>query len=200
MSSAHPSLLSSVLIEQPQPLADAGGIADGSCCWCLICSNHSPSPCLHASIHGAWDHGIIATRASACFVGSSCVESSVLLWLAPMGVIRICYFFSVLISGVAQPEEGYSREQLQPLTKFRQQHRRTVDGRLCAAAFVQDRWAVCALEASRFPSVELPGKHTLVAQKQRIHQANREGLGVTSRRRCSFSVPRLSGSWLWWRW
>ena len=35
----------------------------------------------------------------------------------------------------------YQREQLQPLTKFRQQHRRTVDGRLCAAAFVQDRHA-----------------------------------------------------------
>ena len=101
-----------------------------------------------------------------------------------MGVIRICYFFSVLISGVAQPEEGYSREQLQPLTKFRQQHRRTVDGRLCVAAFVQDRWAVCALEASRFPSVELPGKHTLVAQNSesiwRIGKALvlRRGAGV----------------------
>ena len=35
----------------------------------------------------------------------------------------------------------YNREVLQPLTKFRQQHRRTVDGRLCAAAFVQSRKA-----------------------------------------------------------
>merc|ERR1711862_224035 len=34
---------------------------------------------------------------------------------------------------------GYSREQLLPLTKFRQQHRRTIDGRLCSAAFVQNR-------------------------------------------------------------
>ncbi|CAJ1442343.1 unnamed protein product [Effrenium voratum] len=32
-----------------------------------------------------------------------------------------------------------SREQLKPLTTFRQQHRRLVDGRLCAAAFVQDK-------------------------------------------------------------
>ena len=39
------------------------------------------------------------------------------------------------------PEAGYSREQLQPLTKFRQQHRRAIDGRLCAAAFVQNRKA-----------------------------------------------------------
>ncbi|CAJ1387068.1 unnamed protein product [Effrenium voratum] len=32
-----------------------------------------------------------------------------------------------------------SREQLKPLTTFRQQHRRLVDGRLCAAAFAQDK-------------------------------------------------------------
>ena len=37
------------------------------------------------------------------------------------------------------PDSGYSRKELQPLTKFRQQHRKTVDGRLCAAAFVQSR-------------------------------------------------------------
>jgi hypothetical protein len=41
----------------------------------------------------------------------------------------------------AQSPDAYSREQLQPLTSFRQQHRRTIDGRLCAAAFVQDRVA-----------------------------------------------------------
>ena len=42
---------------------------------------------------------------------------------------------------VDEPQRGYTREQLQPLTKFRQQHRRTIDGRLCAAAFVQNRKA-----------------------------------------------------------
>lgn len=51
----------------------------------------------------------------------------------------------LLISGgaiaVHEPQRGYTREQLQPLTKFRQQHRRTIDGRLCAAAFVQNRKA-----------------------------------------------------------
>ena len=35
----------------------------------------------------------------------------------------------------------YNRDVLAPLTKYRQQHRRTVDGRLCAAAFVQNRKA-----------------------------------------------------------
>ena len=48
---------------------------------------------------------------------------------------------TLLVGVMAQqkPDEGYSREQLQPLTNFRQQHRRTIDGRLCAAAFVQNR-------------------------------------------------------------
>merc|ERR1712050_480182 len=54
-----------------------------------------------------------------------------------MGIV-----FILIVGLVAQaPDEGYSREQLLPLTKFRQQHRRTIDGRLCAAAFVQNRKA-----------------------------------------------------------
>merc|ERR1712083_1098833 len=36
---------------------------------------------------------------------------------------------------------GYERDKLRPLTQFRQAHRRTIDGRLCAAAFIQDRVA-----------------------------------------------------------
>merc|ERR1712232_716195 len=39
----------------------------------------------------------------------------------------------------AASSSGFAREELQPLTQFRQQHRRTVDGRLRAAAFVQNR-------------------------------------------------------------
>ena len=50
-----------------------------------------------------------------------------------------------LVLGRASVEQlqisDYNHEMLQPLTKFRQQHRRTVDGRLCAAAFVQNRRA-----------------------------------------------------------
>ena len=53
---------------------------------------------------------------------------------------EVIVFFTLLVGPLAQkPDEGYSREQLQPLTNFRQQHRRTIDGRLCAAAFVQNR-------------------------------------------------------------
>merc|ERR1711935_888926 len=52
------------------------------------------------------------------------------------------------------PDEGYSREQLQPLTKFRQQHRRTIDGRLCAAAFVQNRKSYTGCTDAPNPSGE----------------------------------------------
>merc|ERR1712066_538979 len=38
-----------------------------------------------------------------------------------------------LASGLAAP----GADELAPLTQFRSQHRRTLDGRLCAAAFVQ---------------------------------------------------------------
>ena len=55
-------------------------------------------------------------------------------------MITVVFILVMIPAATAQaPEEGYSREQLLPLTKFRQQHRRTIDGRLCAAAFVQNR-------------------------------------------------------------
>lgn len=50
------------------------------------------------------------------------------------------------------PAGGYTRQQLQPLTKFRQQHQRTVDGRLCAAAFVQSRKAYTGCTDAPDPS------------------------------------------------
>ena len=64
----------------------------------------------------------------------------------------------ILIGACAASEqigdEKYTREQLQPLTKFRQQHRRTVDGRLCAAAFVQNRKAYTGCTEAPNPSGE----------------------------------------------
>ncbi|CAK9041545.1 unnamed protein product [Durusdinium trenchii] len=48
------------------------------------------------------------------------------------------HFLCLLAIAAAQPSSPLSPEQLKPLTSFRQQHRRLVDGRLCAAAFVQD--------------------------------------------------------------
>merc|ERR1711862_242172 len=57
-----------------------------------------------------------------------------------MSCLRVFVASVLVVHSAAQaPDEGYSREQLLPLTKFRQQHRRTIDGRLCAAAFVQNR-------------------------------------------------------------
>ena len=51
----------------------------------------------------------------------------------------IVFFIALRCSSAQVPDAGYSREELQPLTEFRQQHRKTVDGRLCAAASVQNR-------------------------------------------------------------
>lgn len=76
---------------------------------------------------------------------------------------RVGAMFSALVTVVASvcwhvcaasgtPQSGYTREQLQPLTKFRQQHQRTIDGRLCAAAFVQARKAYTGCTDAPDPS------------------------------------------------
>jgi len=56
-------------------------------------------------------------------------------------VLLLSFAFSGWAVGFEAEAFDYNREMLQPLTKYRQQHRRTVDGRLCAAAFVQNRKA-----------------------------------------------------------
>ena len=73
-----------------------------------------------------------------------------------MGLMSKCILFALVAA--AQSSSPLSPEQLKPLTSFRQQHRRLVpalpgqcrglldvcvqvDGRLCAAAFVQV-WSV----------------------------------------------------------
>merc|ERR1711862_922153 len=53
-----------------------------------------------------------------------------------------------LFAGVCRAEPA----DLQALTQFRQQHRRTVDGRLCAAASVQDRHAFTGCTTARDPA------------------------------------------------
>lgn len=63
-------------------------------------------------------------------------------------------FCVVSIAAGQAPDAGYTREQLQPLTKFRQQHRRAIDGRLCAAAFVQNRKAYTGCTEAPNPSGE----------------------------------------------
>lgn len=56
-------------------------------------------------------------------------------------VLLLSFAFSGWAVAFEAEAFDYNREMLQPLTKYRQQHRRTVDGRLCAAAFVQNRKA-----------------------------------------------------------
>merc|ERR1712188_135506 len=72
-----------------------------------------------------------------------------------MSCLRV-FVASVLVVQLAaqSPGDGYSREQLLPLTKFRQQHRRTIDGRLCAAAFVQNRKSYTGCTDAPNPSGE----------------------------------------------
>lgn len=45
------------------------------------------------------------------------------------------------VCGSSLPIGNMTREQLQAMAQSRQHHRKTVDGRLCAAAFVQNRQA-----------------------------------------------------------
>ena len=44
----------------------------------------------------------------------------------------------VFLHADAAAPEAYDKEQLQAAARFRQQHRKATDGRLCAAASVQD--------------------------------------------------------------
>ena len=67
-------------------------------------------------------------RSGRIAIGAMLRYACVLWWLV-LGVIG------------KGPDAALTREQLKPLTQFRQQHRKTLDGRLCAAAFVQDRKA-----------------------------------------------------------
>ena len=56
-----------------------------------------------------------------------------------MSWLQVSIAFILIVGLVAQaPDEGYSREQLLPLTKFRQQHRRTIDGRLYLVSFARE--------------------------------------------------------------
>jgi hypothetical protein len=76
----------------------------------------------------------------ACCAQPGVVSSFVRFVFVAIMLMRVLFVplvFAVLAAG--SPNTGFAREELQPLTQFRQQHRRTVDGRLCAAAFVQNR-------------------------------------------------------------
>lgn len=84
-----------------------------------------------------------------------CVIAHVIRTQMPSTFTGALFSFVVVAATALQgPDAGYSREQLQPLTKFRQQHRRAIDGRLCAAAFVQNRKAYTGCTDSPNPAGE----------------------------------------------
>ncbi len=84
-------------------------------------------------------------RLQPCFLIGSCSLRATCGLLRNSALMRCFNFLALAFASLLcicfgrVPAEGYTREQLQPLTNLRQQHRRTIDGRLCAAAFVQDR-------------------------------------------------------------
>jgi len=59
--------------------------------------------------------------------------------------------FALLFLSTTSAQPTLNRDELHALAKYRQQHRRTTDGRLCAAAFVQDREAFTGCTATKSP-------------------------------------------------
>ena len=81
-----------------------------------------------------------------------CVEVPVLAFGA---MLRVCVVSCLALGVYCQgPDVALTREQLQPLTQFRQQHRKTLDGRLCSAAFVQERKAYTDCSTAPSPTGE----------------------------------------------
>ncbi|CDU19811.1 uncharacterized protein PY17X_1319100 [Plasmodium yoelii] len=69
--------------------------------------------------------------------------------------------------------ENYDKENLKKLTEYRQQHRKTVDGRLCAAAFVQDDNTYTDCTKSTDPN-GLTGREWCYVEVQLIGKGNRD--------------------------
>mmetsp|Transcript_25819 Transcript_25819/g.65091 ORF Transcript_25819/g.65091 Transcript_25819/m.65091 type:complete len:236 (+) Transcript_25819:268-975(+) len=68
---------------------------------------------------------------------------------------------------------AYNADKFIPLTRFRQQHRRTEDGRLCAAAFIQDQqpFTNCTDIAAPTPSAEnVVGREWCYVEAQLLNQ------------------------------
>ena len=81
-------------------------------------------------------------------------------------LVASCFGLDVMGQG---PDAALTREQLRPLTQFRQQHRKTIDGRLCAAAFVQDRKAFTDCSTSPNPTGESGRPWCYVESQVREH-------------------------------
>ncbi|SOV83432.1 LCCL domain-containing protein [Plasmodium sp. gorilla clade G3] len=69
--------------------------------------------------------------------------------------------------------QNYDKENLKKLTEYRQQHRKTVDGRLCAAAFVQDDQTYTDCTRATDPN-GITGKEWCYVEVQLIGKGNRD--------------------------
>ncbi|SBS88714.1 LCCL domain-containing protein [Plasmodium malariae] len=69
--------------------------------------------------------------------------------------------------------QNYDKENLKKLTEYRQQHRKTVDGRLCAAAFVQDDQTYTDCTKATDPN-GITGKDWCYVEVQLIGKGNRD--------------------------
>ncbi|GAW82571.1 LCCL domain-containing protein [Plasmodium gonderi] len=69
--------------------------------------------------------------------------------------------------------QNYDKENLKKLTEYRQQHRKTVDGRLCAAAFVQDDQTYTDCTKATDPN-GITGREWCYVEVQLIGKGNRD--------------------------
>ncbi|KJP86931.1 hypothetical protein AK88_03440 [Plasmodium fragile] len=69
--------------------------------------------------------------------------------------------------------QNYDKENLKKLTEYRQQHRKTVDGRLCAAAFVQDDQTFTDCTKATDPN-GITGREWCYVEVQLVGKGNRD--------------------------
>lgn len=89
-----------------------------------------------------------------------------------MNYLCILYFIYLNIV-YSYGSESYDQESLKKLTEYRQQHRKTVDGRLCAAAFVQEDRTYSDCTKATDPN-GLTGKEWCYVEVQLIGKGNRD--------------------------
>ncbi|SBS97047.1 LCCL domain-containing protein (LAP5) [Plasmodium ovale curtisi] len=89
-----------------------------------------------------------------------------------MEFVRLAFFvLTLLICKCAS--ENYDKENLKKLTEYRQQHRKTVDGRLCAAAFVQDDQTYTDCTKATDPN-GITGREWCYVEVQLVGKGNRD--------------------------
>ena len=113
----------------------------------LECCNDAGVPARRFVVPESFDAAVDLTR-------SLVTGKFIPLAMFCIRAVIITGVYSVFVASETAPFSDYSRDQLQPLTKFRQHYRRTIDGRLCAAAFVQDRKAYTGCTEAPDPSGE----------------------------------------------